>query len=233
VSANLDALERVARRLGALRPEVVFVGGAVVELLVSDPGAPPQRLTGDIDAVIEVASRAGYYAFAEQLRALGFVEDRSPGAPLCRWLVEGIRVDLMPTDESILGFSNRWYPGAIRHAQAIRLAGGTEVRVITAPYFVGTKLEAFLGRGRGDFAASHDLEDLIAVIDGRAELAGEIEAAETELRIDLSLQARGLLANPRFLDSLPGHLAPDQASQARLSIVLDRLRRLAALPDRG
>jgi predicted nucleotidyltransferase len=228
MTANLDTLEHVARRLGALRPEVVFVGGAVVDLLVSDPGAPPPRMTGDIDAVIEVASRPAYYGFSEKLRALGFTEDRSPGAPLCRWLIDGTKVDLMPSDGAILGFSNRWYAEAIRHARATRLAGGTEVRVITAPYFVATKLEAFLGRGRGDYTASHDLEDVVAVIDGRSELVAEVEAAAGDLRSYLSGQVQKLVQNPRFLDGLPGHLPPDEASQARLSMVLDRLRRLAA-----
>jgi predicted nucleotidyltransferase len=225
VSANLDTLERVARRLDALRPDVVFVGGAVVELLVSDPGAAPPRMTGDIDAVIELASRVEFYKLSEALRALGFTADRSPDAPLCRWLIEGTRLDLMPSDGSILGFSNRWYVEAIHHAQGVRLPGGTEVRVITAPYFVATKLEAFRGRGRGDFAASHDLEDVLAVVDGRVELATEVAASG--LRDDLARQFQELLLDSRFLDALPGHLPPDQASQARLAIVLDRLRRLA------
>ena len=44
---------------------------------------------------------------------------------------------------------------------------GLRIRVVTAPYFVATKLEAFRGRGRGDYISSHDLEDLLAVIDGR------------------------------------------------------------------
>ena len=83
MSANLDTLERVAIRLGTLRSEIVFVGGAVSDLLISDPGAPPPRMTGDIDAVVEVANLSGYYEFSRRLKAAGFVEDRSPDAPVC------------------------------------------------------------------------------------------------------------------------------------------------------
>jgi predicted nucleotidyltransferase len=146
MSANLDTLERVANRLGALRWEVVFVGGAVSDLLISDPGAPPPRMTGDIDAVVGVTSLPDYHEFSRKLKAAGFVEDRSPDAPVCRWLVDGTKVDLMPSDASVLGFSNRWYTDTLRHARTTRLPGGTEVRVITGPYFIATKLEAFSGR---------------------------------------------------------------------------------------
>jgi predicted nucleotidyltransferase len=230
MSANLDTLERVADRLGALRWEVVFVGGAVSDLLISDPGAPPPRMTGDIDAVVGVTSLLDYYEFSRKLKAAGFVEDRSPDAPVCRWLVDGTKVDLMPSDASVLGFSNRWYPDALRHARTTRLPRGTEVRVITGPYFIATKLEAFEGRGRGDFAASHDIEDVIAVIDGRPELVEEVRASPFDLRAYLSQKFGSLLRDQRFLDGIPGHLPPDDASQGRLGIVLDRMR---ALVDPG
>ncbi len=228
MSANLDTLEKVANRLGVLRGEVVFVGGAISELLISDPAAPQPRMTGHIDAVVEVATLPEYYEFSRRLRAAGFVEDRSPDAPVCRWRVDGTAVDLMPSEAAVLGFSNRWYAATIRHARTARLPGGTDIRVITPPFFVATKLEAFSGRGRGDYAASHDIEDVVAVIDGRPELEGEVESAPPDLRNYLAQQFQSLLLNQRFLDSVPGHLPPDEASQGRLGIVLDRMQRFAA-----
>ena len=112
----------------------------------------------------------------------------------------------------------------LRHAQTTRLPGGTEVRVITGPYFIATKLEAFEGRGRGDHAASHDIEDVIAVIDGRPELVEEVQGSPSDLRAYLSQKFGSLLRDQRFLDGVPGHLPPDEASQGRLGIVLDRMR---------
>jgi hypothetical protein len=49
----------------------------------------------------------------------------------------------------------------------VNLPRGQKIRVITAPFFLGTKMEAFRGRGRMDFQASHDLKDFVAVIEGR------------------------------------------------------------------
>lgn len=230
MSANLDALERVARRLGPLRSEVVFVGGAVTELLITEPGAPLPRMTGDIDAILEATTQVEYYAFSERLRAAGFVEDGSDTAPLCRWVVDGIKVDLMPAGPGVLGFSNPWYPETIATAATIRLRDAIELRVAGAACFVATKLAAFDGRGNGDFAASHDIEDLIAVVDGRPELADEVRASSRAIRAFLSRRVRELLDSDAFLDAIPGHLSPDEASQQRLGIVVERLNALVTTP---
>lgn len=227
---NLERVERVAKRLGALREEVVFLGGAVTELLVTDLGAPEPRVTVDVDAIVEVANRGEYHDFTSRLRAAGFSEDSRDGAPICRWIVDGYPVDLMPTDEKILGFSNRWYGDTIRHAEWRALPGGTAVRVTTAPFFLATKLEAFKGRGAGDFSASHDIEDVISVVDGRSELVGEVWRAGGGVQAYLAREFDALLTQERFRDSLPGHLPSDLASQARLSIVVERL---VALTRRG
>ena len=67
----------------------------------------------------------------------------------------------MPTDEKILGFSNRWYKAAIHSAITYQLTEDLTIRSVTAPYFLATKMEAFLGRGHGDFLGSHDFEDMM------------------------------------------------------------------------
>lgn len=96
---------------------------------------------------------------------------------------------------------------------------------------MATKLEAFKGRGRGDFLGSHDFADVIALVDGRDELVGEIEGADADLRLYVANEVAGLLAADRFLDGIFGALRPDAGSQARAEeIVLPRLRRLAAEP---
>jgi hypothetical protein len=46
---QLVALRTVAEHLGSLRDEVVFLGGMVTGLLVTDSGAPIVRSTDDID----------------------------------------------------------------------------------------------------------------------------------------------------------------------------------------
>lgn len=92
---------------------------------------------------------------------------------------------------------------------------------------MATKLEAFRGRGNNDYLASHDLEDIITVVDGRAELIAEIGRAGEPLRRYLSEQFRGLVDTSEFLDAVPGHLPGDGASQQRAPEVIRRLRELA------
>jgi hypothetical protein len=226
---NLDLLQSAAQKLRPLLPEIVFVGGCATGLLVTDPGAPPVRRTYDVDVIAEIASYADYSVFSDRLRILGFSEDSREDAPLCRWQHGELILDVMPLDESILGFSNRWYADALRTAVEVELPNGLKLKAITAPYFLGTKMEAFRGRGHGDYFASHDLEDFITVIDGRSSLLQEVEEASSELRAFLAEAVRGLLRAPRFHDALPGHLSADAASQARilsLSAKLDALSKV-------
>jgi len=106
---NREPLCSAARLLRPLLEELVFVGGCVTGLLVTDEAVQEVRTTLDVDAIADITSYSEYAVFADRLRALGFTEDSTPGAPLCRWKHDGIILDVMPLDPKILGFSNRWY----------------------------------------------------------------------------------------------------------------------------
>ena len=227
---NVAMMEVVAERLGErLREELVFVGGAVAGLLITDPAQPTIRPTEDVDLIVHAAARADYRRVEKALRGRGFVNDISPDAPICRWRVGDVTVDVMPTLEDILGFSNCWYPLALETAVKVALPSGTPIRLVTAPVFVGTKLEAFAHRGQNDYLFSHDLGDLISVIDGRDELIAECRNQEAALKDYLRERFRGLLATASCREVLPGHLPGDAASQARRPDLEDKLRLLAEL----
>ncbi len=227
---NVLMLDIVAQRLGGvLCKQVVFVGGAVAGLLITDPAQPAIRPTEDVDLVAQVVARTDYYALEQQLRERGFQQDMRPNAPICRWLVAGVTVDVMPTLPDVLGFSNRWFPLALSTAWTAELPGGRTIQVISAPAFIATKLEAFAGRGQGDHLFSHDLGDIISVVDGREPLLSELQASEPELRNGVAAAVALLLATRGFMDSLPGHLPGDAASQQRLPDLVSKLRRIAAL----
>lgn len=228
---NIAMLDRVAALLGpVLCARMVFVGGAAAGLLITDMAMPSIRRTDDVDVLTPEQALSEYQQLEVMLREMGFSQDMRPDAPVCRWLIGGIPVDVMPTREDILGFSNRWYPLSIATAQTQILPSGRHVRVVRAPEFIATKLEAFYGRGGGDFLFSHDMGDIISVIDGRASLAQECLDSDRALREYLALQFQTLLANPSFIDALPGHLPPDPASQERLPDVVLTLQVLADLP---
>ena len=227
---NVVMMEQVAERLGdGLREELVFVGGAVTGLLITDPAQPAIRPTEDVDLIVQATVRADYTHVEKALRARGFVNDTRKEAPICRWRVGAVTVDVMPTLKEILGFSNRWYPLALATARKTPLPSGMVIRLVTAPVFVATKFEAFADRGQNDYLFSHDLGDLISVIDGRDELMAECRQLDDDLKDYLRGRVGRLLATPAFLEALPGHLPGDAASQARLHDLEDKLRLLATL----
>lgn len=227
---NVLMLELVASRLGPqLCHQFAFVGGAVAGLLITDPANPAIRPTEDVDIVVEVLALSDYHRIESALRKLGFAQDMRAEAPICRWQVDGITVDVMPTLENILGFANRWYPLCVRTAQLFKLTSGADIRIIQAPVFIATKLEAFHGRGGGDYLFSHDLGDILSVVDGRASLLGECRQMPHDLQVYLATQFAQLLANRRFRDALPGHLPGDAISQSRLPDLEAKLQELSLL----
>ncbi|MBU1964646.1 MAG: hypothetical protein KKD24_02385 [Proteobacteria bacterium] len=228
---NIRMIIHVVKRLGDLRDKVVFVGGCATGMFITDPAMPEVRATQDVDVIVEVTSRMEYHRLEAELRSKGFKQDMSENAPVCRWLVDAIKVDIMPTQEEILGFSNRWYLPAIKNADLIELENELTIKLVSPPYFLATKIDAFKGRGGGDYMASHDMEDIITILDGRPEIISEIRSSSDDLKDFLSRTFRTLLANDEFLDSIPGHLSPDRASQTRLPMLIERLREIAEISD--
>lgn len=220
---NLPHLRRIAEALGDLREQIVFVGGAVAGLLVTDPLAHSVRATRDVDAVIN-AGRAMFYRIEQQVAERGFARDIDSEV-ICRWIhkASGVVFDLMPVQPDVLGFSNRWYPYAVQSATRLDLDDGMTIRLVSAAAFVATKLEAFASRGCGDFLSSHDLEDVLNIVDGRDELIGEIAAAPADLRQAVAMAFVRLLASQDFANVLPGLVAEPE----RAGLVMERLRTLS------
>lgn len=228
-SQNLDMLATVAKGLKGLKEKVVFVGGATIELYMTHQAAPEARATDDVDCVVELAKRTQYYDLEDELRKLGFEHPIDRKGPLCRWDYRGIKVDVMPTEGKILGFTNQWYPAGIRHAERAKLPDGQEISIFTAPFLLASKVEAFLDRGKGDFMASPDMEDIIAVLDGCTELKGGISRAPKEIRTYLKGKFEGFLADEAFLDSVQGHVRYGEGSLDRANRVISLMEEIVRL----
>ena len=224
---NLQILEMAVAYLGPLADDMVFLGGCATGLLLTDVAAPPIRVTQDVDVITEVASLGDYQRLSGRLRKRGFKEDQSPDAPICRWVAADVVLDVMPTRPEILGFGNEWYQPALDAAVVVTLPSGKSIRMVTAPYFLATKLAAFDTRGKGDYVMSHDMDDIIAVLDGRPEIVNEVKRAEETLRAHLMKKFGSLLRDTKFVTALPGHLPGDMASQARAPLVMDRITEIA------
>lgn len=170
---NLTRIRVVNNSLGELRENVVFVGGATVSLY-ADRYIRSVRPTDDIDIVIEILSYKNYSTLDEQLRKIGFQNDIASGV-ICRYRIKGIIVDVMPLDEKVLGFSNKWYKEAYSNAIGYMITENEEVKIFTAPYFLATKIEAFKGRGNNDGRTSPDFEDIVFLLENRQAIWDELQ----------------------------------------------------------
>jgi hypothetical protein len=222
---NLRLLEEAAKKLAPFLGEIVFIGGVTLGLLITDKAAAPIRSTDDVDVIAEILTYADYIAFSMRLRKAEFTEDTSEEPLTCRWFHGKLKLDVLALSKEVLGYTNIWYESALNHAVSFVLPSGQPIRVITAPYFLATKMEAFRGRGQMDFLASHDLEDFVAVLDGRSTILKEIADSPADIREYLVEAARSLLSESRFLDAVPGFVL----DYGRVPLILERLNQLTKL----
>src|SRR5664280_246974 len=192
-SDNIDMLQIVADGLKELKDEIVFVGGTVAELYADDPASSDIRPTQDVDCTIELSSYKAHTELENDLRTKGFANDTSRGAPICRWIYQDIKVDVMPTDENILGFNNNWYPGGVGHKISKTLPDDTEIFVFPPEYYLASKFEAHNDRGGNDLRQSHDFEDIIYILDNCTSILEDIRNANEDVKDYLKDECKSLL----------------------------------------
>ncbi len=222
-TANLKMLEFIARKLGKLNERIVYLGGCTTALFITDPLSLDVRPTNDVDCIVDVISLNQYYKLGKELKEVGFKESKDI---TCRWQLKELILDVMPTDEEILGFSNYWYKEALQHANSHHIADDLIIKVITSPYFLATKIEAFKDRGNSDFLTSHDFEDIITIIAGRKEVVEETLLASDELKAYLKQTFIEMLNNDQFEQTLPGHLNDGPATLQRVQVVKNRIKQI-------
>jgi predicted nucleotidyltransferase len=227
---SIRDIAEVARRLGELAHEVVFLGGAAVPLMVPEAVAPTIRPTADVDCVVRAESYPDYANFGERLRQMGFEECREEGAPICRWTTAGVLVDVMPTGDC-LGFFNSWYRHVIDTSEEVDLAPDVRVRIASLPAFLATKFEALMGRGGDDYVANADFEDIVTILGTREDALERIGAAPVDLRQFLSDCSRVLLKRKDLEDLVSGCFPGDAISQASVPRAVAGFRALARVPQ--
>ena len=223
------AIARLHDRLSGVSFDFAFIGGSVLSLLVNDPTADAIRVTKDVDVLVGVRTRRDFHRQERELESRGFHHDTSEGAPICRWNVDGLVVDVLPVREEVLGWESRWFEAALESAASITVEG-RQVKVVTPPFFVALKLEAFESRGRGDFVASTDFEDVICLFNGRPGVVEEI----------LSDQAVGPSIAEKFAqyvnrsgleDAVLGFVQTESNSDERYAAIMSAFRKLAQPPE--
>ncbi len=224
---NVHMIEVVALGLKHLKKDVVFVGGATTSLYVDDPGAPSSMPSDDVDCIIEVAHKTAWAKLESELRKLGFknpIHEENP--PICRWDYCGIAVDIMPTDETILGFSSRWYHEGLAHKEECVLPNGEKIFILSLPHFLATKFEAYQSRGGNDPRMSHDLEDIVLVLDGNLNALKVLNAAPSNLAEHLKSEFKKLIdLGDLFDETLRAYLANANEVKSRARLVLNTIHK--------
>ncbi len=224
-------LERAAEALGSIADDVVFLGAATLPLWITDPGARELRPTLDVDVVVEVTTRAAYNRFEDRLRDAGF---RDEGSIIGRFKFgkEDNLLDAIPADASILGFDSYWQQASIAEAQVVSLPSGVDIRALSPSRLLATKLEAFAGRGGGDYLGSSDFEDIVGLIDGRAELSREVTESNAKLRRYVARELSRHLGDPKGKAAIAAHLEMGRDGRIRAAqAVIPRINEmLAAAP---
>jgi len=223
----IESMRIVARRLAPLNVPFVFVGGAVMPLLVDQPELTEFRPTKDVDVVVGIVTYKEFSALEERLRLTKFHHDTSEGAPICRWIVEGCLVDVMPMYSEPLGMNSRWFPEALDLAQSADLGENCSARIVSPALFLATKLEAFKDRGKGDYYGSHDLEDIITLVDGRAKIVEDVRSAPKAVRTFIGEGFEKFLEDPNFHDAFSGHLSGLTGARLRAPLVMRRFESIA------
>lgn len=177
---NITRIKAVCEALGEMTQSVLFVGGATVSLYTDRP-ASEVRPTDDVDILVELVHYSGYAAIEEQLRKKGFVNDHESGV-ICRFKIQGIIVDVMPTSSTVLGFTNKWYEEGFGKPMEKQLDKGVSIKLLEPVFFLASKMEAFKGRGGGDGRMSSDFEDMVYVLNNRNAIWDEIEKSPAHLR---------------------------------------------------
>ena len=202
---NVIRIKAVAQCLRGLNHPYVFVGGATVSLYATQRAISANvRPTDDVDIVVELATYADHTQMEERLRSLGFINDVASGV-ICRYTIDGIIVDIMPTDSTILGFSNRWYAEGFNHAIPYKLDDETVIHIFSLPYFLACKWEAYKSRG-GDLRTSRDFEDMVYIFENCKNFDEQVLNGPDSVRQYLIKELSPLLDHPDFEEGLYCHL---------------------------
>jgi predicted nucleotidyltransferase len=224
--APSDNLIKVARALAQLPEErFVFAGASVLPLLLDDPAAPAPRSTIDVDATVDVVTYGQWERLQSRLRDCGIVVRADPkvGKPrMCLFYLNDIEVDVMPIRLSTVLRPSRMLELGYQFAEPHQIDTDLEILALSGTGFLAAKLEAYQDRGQRDPHLSKDLEDIVALLDRRLNIADEFAAAPEEMRQFVATVVRRIVSDGGVLD-LISDLLRDTSRERRLIELMSRL----------
>ena len=213
---NLVRIKAIANAIHPLNTKIVFVGGAVVSLY-ADKIAFNARPTDDVDIVIEVLDYSAYSRFEDQLRQVGFQNDIYSGV-ICRYKIQGITVDILPTKSNSTMLANRWHEEGFNNAIEYPLQDANTIFILNPAFFVASKFAAFNDRGNNDGRTSKDFEDIVFVFQNRERIWLELDQSDPSVKLYLQEQFKTLSKNPYLREWIECHLDRNNEKMAHLII---------------
>lgn len=209
VHKNIASVLEVARGLGDLNAEVVYVGGAVVGLYVDDPGAEEPRPTIDVDIALDIGNLSELEKLRTQLTQQGFSQSAEDDI-ICRFRFKDNLVDVMATKAVGWAPSNPWFRDGFQHKEAISISGEI-IQILPLPYFLATKIVAFRDPDRGslDPRTSRDFEDITYLLDNRKSLQDDISSAPTNVKHFLIPFFREIINSDPLQEAIIANLDPE------------------------
>lgn len=219
---NIKTVAKVAKGLKNLKDEMVFVGGAIISLYTDDLSAEEIRPTYDVDLAIHLLNYGDWVKLQEKLYDLGFYSNPR-GHAICNYLYEKIEVDIMPSKNSPIGPSNKWYAIGMEDLWKMEV-DGISINILSPPCYLATKFEAFNSRG-SDYRTSHDFEDIIYVLDNRTTIVQEIKNTNTLIREFLISEFKKINSHQSSDEIYSAHIHP-LVVEERLPILLEKIDKI-------
>lgn len=226
-AATEESIVTLQQGLCGMPFEYTYLGGSVLSILVTDPTVDTIRVTKDVDVIVNVRTRKQFHDAEGALYKAGFRQDMREDAPVCRWIYNGVTVDVLPVRKEVLGWESKWFEEALSTSIETECCG-QKIRVVSAPYFIALKIEAFENRGRKDFITSTDFEDIICLVNGRESIVGEIAGCEA-LRGYLAQKFSEYIASEELVDAVEGFVQTEDNPPVRRAAILNAFRSIATL----
>ncbi len=200
----INAIEIIARALGDLNEQVVYVGGEVAGLYVDDPAVPEIRPTKDVDIVVEVASLFQLEELRQKLAARGIHPARDEKV-ICRFTYRNTLLNIMGTREIGWAPANPWFQEGFKHAQ-IHSLDSIKIKIMPLAYYLAAKFAAFRNRGN-DPRFSHDFEDIVYILDNRTTFLPILESDE-DVKSFLVSEFKSIFVSETLQEAILAHLEP-------------------------
>ncbi len=222
---NIALLEEIANAMQDLNERLVYVGGAVTGLYATTSLAMEPRPTIDVDCIVNTVSYSEHTAFEESLRAKHFQHDQTSHALICRWIYNGVTVDVIPIGENALLFGNPWYLPGYSKRIPYMLPSGKTINILSVTYYIATKIHALYSRGGCDWRGSKDFEDIVYVLNYCTDLINKFTNEDIDIKTYVSKNFFMMLKRNSINEEIECALSYDESW--KVNFVLDTLKRIA------